>query len=498
MYLYPANEIREMDEQANACGVLTILLMEHAALALYEAIKRIAQGHTVSIVIMCGHGNNGGDGLALARLLERTSHQVYVFQKPANHTFSKDVQTQVDILNKMGIKIQNQLPQNPSFDVIVDCIFGTGLNRVISGDDEKLIDWINAQQAYVIACDIPSGLHADSGQIMGCCVHADETITFAAGKCGLYLQQGVEVSGKIQIADIHMPYVVERSYTGTRIINASLFCSMLPKRKLNSHKGTYGSALMIGGRQGMSGAIILAAKAALRCGLGTLHVMSNHSVCDALAVCAPEAITHVLPDEHDKDAFQSFLRQFDCIVIGNGLGRDEDGAWLTAQVYQSERPCIFDGDALYLLGKRQIHGKRFAPTLFTPHPKEVSYLLDTEMEKLKKTPLERFYELQKRFPQATFVLKDTKTWIIHGNHSYINVIGNDGLATGGSGDVLCGMICGFFAQNKNMEAAAVTGVYLHAACADKLKKTQSTYSILPHDVIHRIPDTLYDLLNTNR
>lgn len=481
---------QRLDQQAQDLGIPGILLMEHAAQALLDRVVIAAQKQGKRIGVVCGSGNNGGDGYALARLLnQRGGFQVSIVK--AGEVKTKEAQCFAALTSDLPLMNADEADFS-AFDIIVDCLLGIGLDRPVSGRYAQLIAAINAADAYVIACDIPSGLDADTGKIMGCAVQAQETVSFACGKMGLYVNEGIEQSGTVHVADITIPQSLLAKNVGLTIMTSRDFQHVVPKRHIHSHKGSYGKLLMIGGRSGMSGALLLAAQAALRCGIGTCTLMSDPATLAAAAITIPEAMQKNLPQLYDAD-FAEVLSEYDVIAIGNGLGRDELAAWLVSQVWQSDRLALFDGDALYALGQQKERLSRQTPFVLTPHPKELSYLLGIEVQKILESPSETLKQSERAFPNGTLVLKNTATIITDGHRRYLYPGGNDGLASGGSGDVLSGMISGFLGQGTPL-AATLSGVLLHGYTADLLTPQCSGYALLPGDLITAIPTALTELL----
>lgn len=488
-----AKEVRKLDQEAVQMGISTKTLMNHAAQALANHIRQVdLKSHRIAI--LCGPGNNGGDGFALALHLQKDPiYHVELFCICEEAGMSEDEAYYAKRCMEEQIMVHREFPISlQGFDLVVDCLFGTGLQRAITGAYATLIECINQSDAYVLACDIPSGLLADSGCCMNPCVLADATVTFAAGKLGLYMGDGAKHSGLVEIADIGIPETLVEAKDGYDVLTPALVKELLPKRRRNSHKGSYGKVLLIGGSYGMSGAVIMAAKAALRCGVGTCTIMADEKSLPIIAASIPEVM--YLPYPNDKQQLQDVIAQYDAIAIGNGLGRDGIAKWLVDSVWNSDLPCVFDGDALYLLGK--IHKTlRSAKTVLTPHPKEVSYLIGIETQEIMKCPAESFYRLLEMVPEATIVWKEAKTLISDRESQYINVDGNNGLATGGSGDVLCGMILGLLAQGVQSVDASACGVAIHAWCADALLAYESTYSILPTDLLQILPSVLKKIID---
>lgn len=497
MKVLRCDQVREMDQKSIQLGISGMLLMEHAAMALAKAVKKAALQYGKNIAVVCGKGNNGGDGYALARLLlQDKSLSVTII---ANH---QPADLQGDAKANAQIAHQLQIPIVPferfdahQYDIIVDCLFGSGLCKAIHAPYTDVIERINQSNAYVIACDIPSGITADQGLIAGCAVKAQETITFAAGKLGLYMNEGITHCGNITIADIHIPNAIMDQYDGCTILEDAVIQKHLPIRTARSHKRTYGNLLLIGGRKGMSGALLMATKAALRCGAGLCTMMGDETTAYG-AHEVTEAMTLPFPDQTDDVDFQQLLAQYDRVAIGNGLGRDERAMWLVQQVWKSDCLAVFDGDALFLLGEWKNRPTRKNEYVLTPHPKELFYLLGIETRKLLENPSEALIQSERAFPNGVIAMKNTRTLISDGKKRYLNVNGNHGLATGGSGDVLCGMILGFWGQMQKGMDAAICAVYLHGKCADTLAEHMAAQSLLPRDLIKQIPQELKTLLET--
>lgn len=490
MKIWRCEDIRAADQKAQELGIAGIVLMEHAAIALAKVVIEASKSYGRRIAIICGCGNNGGDGYALARLLKQNDAlQVTIVKNHEIDNLSGDAKTNAEIAVRLGIPmITSEQLSADGYDILVDCLFGSGLSRAIVGENAHLIEQLNNFDAYRIACDIPSGLSADEGLIQGCAFQAHETVTFGGGKLGLYMNDGITHSGTITIADIGIPPQVMNEYESIVILDDDIIQQRLPHRTINSHKRTYGNLLLIGGKKGMHGALCMASEASLRCGAGLVTMMGEELHCGS-AFALQEAMCLNYP-KLDSEAFQKQLLHFDCVAVGNGLGRDERAMWLIQQVWNSDLPAVFDGDALYLLGQWPKRKSRTAPYVLTPHPKELSYLLGVDTKDLLKNPSEALKLSEKTFSNGVVVLKNARTLISDGSARYLNLTGNHGLATGGSGDILCGMILGLMGQGSSGMDAAACAVYLHGKCADSLSKTMATRSILPRDLLRQLPKEL--------
>lgn len=497
MQVRKASEIKQLDEDAKRFGIDGCLLMEHAAMQLKQHLDQQFQHlDKVCVGIVCGSGNNGGDGFALARLLQfdhRYEVQLYcAIPLQDLHGEAKQFAQLVKQLEISWLQSQDQSIVDAwlnSCNIIVDCLFGIGLNRGIEGWNAQLIQCINAQKAYVLACDIPSGIESDTGHMLGCAIKADATITFTCGKLGLYVNEGRTCAGNITIVDITIPQQwMELSKDTITLLDDAWFQSHFPTRSKDGHKGSFKKGLIIGGQLGMSGAVVMAAEGAMRCGIGTISVMVPKEAQSIMAFQCYEMMTLSIPmhgTQLDKDALKTQLEAYDVIAFGNGMGRGELTKEVLEVLWNCDKPCVFDGDALMFV-PAFAKKKRISQTVLTPHPKEVSYLLGISTREVLKNPSETLKTLNKTFPRCTVVCKDANTLITEDGVHALNTAGNDGLAHGGSGDVLCGMTLAFLANQGVALHAACLAVMLHARCAETLAKQMSTHAILPRDILHQI------------
>lgn len=495
--------MRDIDYEAiHEYGIASILLMEHAAMHVCDYIKAHIQKDK-KILILCGHGNNGGDGFALGRLLVIEGYQhVNILCSVPYQNMSHDEAVYARIAESYHIPIiQSEdmeviQPLLDKQDCVIDALFGIGLNRAIEGFYSGLILRLNQSSAYIISIDIPSGIHGDTGEIMGCAVQADTTITFECMKIGQLLYPGSAYCGNIIVKRIGIPEaILDKIPTYAQVLTRAKVQQFLPKRMGHSHKGTYGKVLMIGGSSSMHGAITLSAKAALKSGLGTLTLMVPESIRTILSAKIEECMLLPIPDrqgffdEGSADILSKHLDAYDCIVIGNGMGRREAVKKMVHVVLKSNKPCILDADALFAAGSYQaLLKERKALTILTPHPKELCYLSGKNMQDIMKNPIHFAREFVCEYPAVVMVLKDQYTIICDHHHVYVNLIGNHALAKGGSGDVLCGILSGLFAQGKDGLASACSAVYVHAYTGDVLRKEMDAYSILPNDMIRKLSD----------
>ncbi|MDF2594499.1 MAG: NAD(P)H-hydrate dehydratase [Clostridia bacterium] len=510
MKLMTPVQMKELDERAiKDYGIPSILLMEHAAYSVFGQIKD--RGIPQSTVIVCGPGNNGGDGLALARQLKTWSAaQLRVLMLAGKEMLSKDgliyynlcKQIKVEIIHVTQINLEMVYKALEEAQLIIDAIFGTGLSRPVEGLYGELIRQINASTAYKISMDIPSGIDGNTGRLMGVGVKADQTVTFTLPKIGLHVYPGIDYIGALQIADIGIPKeAIEKIKTSVYTLEKNELRKFLPIRPTRSNKGTYGRVLIIGGQTGMSGAVALAGKAALKVGAGIVSTAVPKAIHDIMEQKLTEVMTIPLPDEEGHISQESvrqlstLIEKYDVIAIGPGIGRSKAVRSVVLQVLTSSKPCVVDADALYFLKEMlEMVKLRVAPTVITPHPGEMAKILGIKIEEVLADPL----TITQKFATENHiitVLKIERTIVgdTKGN-IYINTAGNTGMAKGGSGDILTGVIAGLLAQTDMPQHAAMLGVYLHARAADIMKDLKSEYTIMPSDFYEGIDKAFQEIL----
>lgn len=500
MEIVGTQDMRNMDAYAiREIGIPGIILMEHAALALYEYMEAHVE-KTRNIVILCGPGNNGGDGFALARLLVQNGYEKvklhcsvpYAQMSHDEAIYARIAESYgIDIIRSEDMGVVKQLLQES--DVVVDALFGTGLSRPIEGFYDVLILYLNLLEKHVISVDIASGVHGDSGEIMNCAVQSSVTITFECLKKGQLLYPGSSYCGELVVKNISMPAAAKQGIKEKiLLLEDDIVRTFLPKRSPHSNKGSYGKVLMVGGSSYMHGALTLAAKSALASGVGTLTLFLPDSIREILSMKLEECM--LLPacsrngffDMPANDVLRRNLSAYDFIAMGNGMGRNEVTATMVKTVLESDRAVLLDGDALYEAGRCVELLKRNALTIVTPHPKEMSYLSGKSVKDILQDPLQAAKDFVQEYPNVVLVLKDQHTIICDHEEIYINTAGNHALAKGGSGDVLCGMLTGLYAQGKQGLAAACSAVYVHARCADVLLTHRDAYTIQPSDLIEQL------------
>ncbi|HEU5282948.1 MAG TPA: NAD(P)H-hydrate dehydratase [Burkholderiales bacterium] len=458
--VYTTADVRAIEQAAVASGHAPNL-MERAGLAAAEiARERLLEGRK-SVLVLAGPGNNGGDGFVLARHLKAWWYRVSVLFVGDRTGLGADAAAAHDEWLAAGGDIASELFEE-TFDLVVDALFGIGLERDIAGRHAELIEWINRQPAPVLALDIPSGLHADRGRVLGTAVEADHTVTFIALKPGLLTLEGPDHAGEIHVRDLGLAVEALRPAQG-HLVGSSVLGSVLPRRRRDSHKGSYGSVGIVGGAPGMAGAGLLAGRAALRLGAGRVYLGILDPHAPGVDLGQPELMLRsaeeVLAIDH-----------LTCLVVGPGLSQSPQARSAVALALERDLPLVLDADALNLIGAhdalQDVCRARHAPTVLTPHPAEAGRLLQAATGQVQADRLAAALRLAADYGAAT-VLKGAGSVLAFPDGRWrINTTGNPGLASAGMGDVLSGILGALIAQGASSEAALAAGVHLHGAAAD--------------------------------
>ena len=500
-----ADQMKRIDGYSiEKIGIPSLVLMEKAALSVALEIKREIIGQKFSnnkILAVCGVGNNGGDGVAALRILKEWGYEGAVLLVGDENKASEQMQVQLSIARMLSIPVMNyrELADKhfewSEYTVVIDAIFGIGLSKEVTGIFEEVITKINAVRSQnkeackVVAVDIPSGIHASTGKVMGNAVKADITVTFGINKLGLVLYPGCEYAGEVKVEDIGFPQLaVEQADIDTFCYEKEDIKQLLPERKRDSNKGTYGKVLVIGGSENMAGACCFAAKAAYTIGAGLVKVMTEKVNRIIVQTILPEALLCTYEDstiEEEKEMILKELEWATVIVLGPGLGKKQSAKYLVDWVLEYAKvPVIIDADGLNLIaedgGFERVSQKE--NLILTPHLKEMERLTGDLISEIKQD-IVSYAKTKMTDAKSILVLKDSRTIVCNGKRSYINISGNNGMAKGGSGDVLTGIIAGLLAQGMDCFEAAALSVYLHGLAGDCVVKECSQYSLLAGDLI---------------
>ena len=471
-------------------GIPSMVLMERAALQAVEIMTAKAVDFA-NLLIVCGSGNNGGDGFAIARLIYQKGYPVTVWFVGKESSLSADCRRQKEIAGKLGISIVTTIEDN-QYTGIVDALFGVGLNRGISGDYYETIKKMNQMTGTKIAIDIPSGISALTGQVLEIAFVADLTISFQCEKAGTVLHPGGQYAGKVVTADIGI--ITSQFKNDANVCftyEAKDIHERMPVRKPNSHKGTYGKVLMISGSKGMSGAAFLSAKAAYMVGAGLVQIYTPQENLTALQSLLPEAILTTYT-QYDPAELERLLSWADVVCIGCGIGQSQTAEQLLVETLKKIKgPVIIDADGINLLARhKELLTDMAYPCILTPHMKEMSGLLECDIAKLTAERFDIVGEFVSNYP-VVCVLKDARTIVSKQDTPvFINTAGNNAMAKAGSGDVLAGVITGLLAQHMDAFDSACLGVYLHGAGGDAARRQNGVYSVLATDLIDGIKECL--------
>jgi len=488
-YLLTAEQMKSGDDKTiHEIGVPSMVLMERAALKSVEALEQEGLDLSASLIV-CGSGNNGGDGFAIARMLWLKGYHVDVVFVGKEASRSDETRQQMKILENYQVSIDNTITVR-EYSIVIDAVFGIGITREIKGAYADIIMQMNRLPGKKAAIDIPSGIHASSGQIMGVAFRADVTVTFACEKLGTFLFPGHEYAGKTIVADIGIdPAMFRNDDDVCFTYEPRDLRTLLPKRRPNSHKGTYGKVLMITGSGGMAGAAYLSARAAYETGAGLIRIYTEKENQAILQILLPEAIIKPYA-AFDREELQQQLDWADIIAIGCGLGQSSTAAnLLTETVSYCKKPCVIDADGLNLLAGRTklIQNGNF---LLTPHIKEMARLMKLSVKEVMEKRFAILPDFVRKFG-IVCALKDTRTLVAANQQPlYLNASGNAAMAKAGSGDVLTGIITGLLAQGMSLYEAGKTGVYLHGLAGDEARNEKGSYSVSASDLTDAISKVL--------
>jgi ADP-dependent NAD(P)H-hydrate dehydratase / NAD(P)H-hydrate epimerase len=527
MKVFTAAQMRDFDRAAaEEYGIPSVVLMENAALRVVEFLEaKFAPLREKKLVVLCGKGNNGGDGLAIARHLVNIGLPALKVILGPDHAYQGDAGVQHKIWRSLESN-EDELggeyslhwsseAQDPEqemaitsaildADIVVDALLGTGFQGEVKEPFTSLLHTLHFSGAVHVFVDVPSGLNADSGAMM---LHGSDerpryTLTLAAPKRGLFLQQGLDQSGEVWVGDIGVTAPqMESTQTGVATLDLETVKPWLPARSLDAHKGDAGRALVLGGSFGMSGSIALASRAVLASGVGLCLAAIPETVLPMFASAVLEATSHPLPCDNKgrliakaADELPALWEKVQVVALGPGLSRsDEALAFVRRVVKECPQPLVIDADALYALPQFVAEVKaRKAPTILTPHPGEMGELMGISAKEVNVNRFEVAANCAQKYGAFT-VLKGARTLVATpAGETWVNLSGHPGMATGGSGDVLTGTIAGLLAQLKDAEKATLLGVYLHGYAGQIAARTRGN-GLVAGEIAANLPVALEEI-----
>ncbi len=493
--LVSAATMRALDEATiKDLGIPGDVLMESAGRELAAMIARETTGR---VAFLCGPGNNGGDGLVAARHLYQHGRDVDVALITGGAGLSADAARNLERYQGLGRGVLRSAPGEIRASVVVDALFGTGLRRLVEGDFAQAIGAAQRSGGHLIAVDLPSGLDADTGQVLGVALRADRTLTIGLPKFALALEPGRSYAGQVSVARIGIRDATEMDTPEGIVLRAPGIAALLPRRDRAGHKGRFGHVLVAAGAPGTTGAAALAAEGALRVGAGLVTVGCPAGVEPILETLCTEAMTVALYEAEEGggiglealDALLTLAEERDVVCVGPGVGRDAETSEAVLRfVGDCDRPLVLDADGLYPFSRAlgTLRSRR-APTVLTPHPGEAARLLDTDAASINADRVAAAMALAGD-TESVVVLKGAGTVVAApGQLLAVNPTGGPILATGGTGDVLAGVCAGLLAQGLDAHHAAVVAAWLHGAAGDRLAEREGRAGVLAREIAREIP-----------
>ena len=491
-YLVTQSEMKKYDKNTIECfNYPSIVLMERAALVTVEYLRREKGDAGSRVLVASGCGNNGGDGIAVGRLLMLQGCKVDFTLLGNRENCSKETALQLKILEGYGYEPYDRIPES-EYDIVIDAVFGIGLSRDIEGIYKEAVLKINEMDSYVCSIDIPSGIHADTGHILGCAVRANLTVSYGFIKLGEILYPGAGYCGKIicgQMGIDESSFLGEKPYWYTY---DSIDDIRLPMRRPDGNKGTFGKALVIAGSDSMCGAAVMASRSVFRMGAGMVKIVTSRKNRDVILEALPEAMLTVYGENSDfEEEFEKSLSWADCILIGPGIGMGSEAVWMLNKcLSESSLPIVIDADGLNLLAG-MIDKPLNRKIILTPHLGEFARLYGCSIKEVSENLTEYPQKLADS-KHCIVVCKDARTIVAcpGAEKGFINTSGNAGMATAGSGDVLAGIITGLLAQGMEAEEAAVMGVCLHGFAGDMASACCGERSMTATDIIDKLQELI--------
>ncbi|MBQ4523086.1 MAG: NAD(P)H-hydrate dehydratase [Lachnospiraceae bacterium] len=491
-------QMAQIDEYSiKAVGIPSMVLMERAAFSVLEQIRNRFKAD-MSVLIVVESGNNGADGLALARMLFLEKIQVEVYYIHGLTKESNEFMLQSHVLKNMGVEIKEELDTKKSYDMIIDGIFGNGLSKPVRGIHESVLEKINHMPGDKIAIDMPTGVDASTGKILGTCFKADLTVTFGYYKIGQLLYPGRQHCGEVVVTQIGFAPRAVSFLEKKAFMYEESDLQRLPKRRPDGNKGSFGKVAVIAGSKDMAGAVYFSAHSAYVTGAGLVKVFTHENNKGMLQSNIPEVLIETYSDEMEENHFTGLGEKIkniydwaDAVILGPGLGKNKISYEIVhACMNNITKPTVIDADAINILSEFPMWIPAGKPMIFTPHLMELSRISGITLEQIKEDIISVARQMAEKY-SCVFICKDASTVVAdYENQTYINVSGNHGMATGGSGDVLTGILGGLLAQGMDRKEAAGLGVYLHGLAGDEAVKNVGFYGLIARDLIQYIPKVM--------
>lgn len=491
-YILTSEEMKRYDENTiHKIGMPSMVLMEKAAMAVVEELHDF---DLKEVLIVCSNGNNGGDGVAVARILHLQGHKATILFLGKLEECTEETMQQLQIAKKCGVRMIAEADLS-KYSLIVDAMFGIGLSREINSPYAEIIEEINHLECPVVSIDIPSGIAANTGRIMGSAIVADKTICFAFKKIGHVLFPGAEYAGDIVVKDIG---ITEASFFGDPPKIHSYTkedLNLMPKRRAYSNKGSYGRVLVVGSSLSMNGASYLSAKSAYRMGAGLVYIYTLENNREIMQTLLPEAVLKTYDiDQSEHSELMKILEKADVAVIGPGMGISKHTKNLLEIMIRNARiPLVVDADALNMIAETPgILKNHQQPIIMTPHLKEMSRITRKKLSDIRQSLIDTAEDYARQ-EQVICVLKDARTVVATTDGDiYINQSGCNAMATAGSGDILTGAIAGLIAQGAETEIAARLGVYIHGLAGEMASKKKGECGVIASDIVDCLSEALME------
>lgn len=517
MKLALSAEMKKIDDHAtHRYGIPGIVIMENAGKVVVDEVMKMGERYQ-HILVVCGTGNNGGNGFVIARHLLNLYKNMTVIVVGNAKNIEGDSLQNLDILRKLDAEIEyitdaDQLPLVEKLvrvnDMVIDALIGIGIHGDVAPLHESIINCINEYSKYTLSVDIPSGVNGSTGEVMNVAIQADKTVSLVLPKVGNILYPGADYNGELIIKGIGIPdKIIEEIHLKYKILSEDEVVGKIPKRRPNTHKGDYGKANVIAGSQGLTGAAILTSRAALRTGLGLLKLYIPESLNILITTSVPEVVTIPLQEMRKGTIGLNHINRIiedtehaTVLAIGPGCGNTTELAETIRRILlEVDKPIVIDADGLNALSRNVswLNNKK-APVVITPHPGEMARLTGMTTAEINRRPIEVARDFATKW-DVVVVLKGSRTIIaLPSGEVYVNINGNPGMATAGTGDILTGMITGFIAQGLSPVDAVLVGVYLHGLAGDLMAEMKGERGLLAGDIIEGMTYAFKQLARTER